>query len=690
MARSLTQQQFIDRSIAAHTIQYDYTKTVYTKNSANVTITCPQHGDFVQIASKHMDGANCPECALHLRNIKGRGTTESFIEKARAKHGDKYTYERTVYVRADEPVIITCPTHGDFTQIASYHLNGYGCHACAGVVRYTYDNFVERATKVHEGKYAYPEQVIANSKTRVTIICPVHGEFTQQASSHISGMGCAKCADEAKKHRQLSLDEFIKLSRTKHGDKYDYSLVNYVDANTPVTIICPVHGAVEVHPYKHHHLGSGCKKCAGKHRYTQEEFVEKLKTISPQLEVLSQYKSTHAPIDVKCVEHNHEFSSTPRVLLSGTTGCPDCIRNKRQKGCMERYGTKHHKQKNKTPDQIAKFNNRDWLYEQHVTNKRTVVDIAKELNYWDSSLLTKMEELGIEVINWSHTCSGPEREIDQLVQSLGFETITRNRTLIAPLELDIYVPELKLAIEYCGLYWHSDKFKERSYHANKLKQCQKAGIRLITIFEDEWEQRKSLVVKKLTNIMGKSAEPTVFARKCSVVSLTTEQKRKFLDANHIQGDGPGSISYGLMHSDALVAVMSFIVGQNGKYTLNRFATSCKIPGGFSKLLSHFKKNHNWQTIVSFADLRWSVGSLYEQNGFVNDKVLVPDYYYCYAGVRHHKFKFRHSNLHNILGDVYDPAKSEWENMKDSKYDRIWNCGLIRYIQENKHVSNQTS
>jgi len=278
-----------------------------------------------------------------------------------------------------------------------------------------------------------------------------------------------------------------------------------------------------------------------------------------------------------------------------------------------------------------------------------------------------------------------EKEVLHFIKScLPNTTILSNdRNIIHPKELDIYLPEYKLAIEYCGLYWHSDKFKNRNYHSDKLKACNAKGIRLLTIFEDEWndENIKGIIKSKISNIIHISSIPSVYARKTKIIELSNVEKGKFFNKYHIQGSGPGSVSYGLQHNGDIVAAITFIKQQDNAYVLNRYATSCPVPGGFTKLLTHFQRIHDWTDIISFADLRYSNGQLYESTGWTLDKILPPDYYWCKNSKRFHKFGFRRKHLANKLS-VYDDTLSENENCKIDGYLKLFNCGMNRYIIHN--------
>lgn len=350
---------------------------------------------------------------------------------------------------------------------------------------------------------------------------------------------------------------------------------------------------------------------------------------------------------------------------------------------QEQFGVDHHMQVHLSKDTIEKLNDRNWLYQQHIINERPISDIAKELKFDISTLIEYYKKYNIETRRFPS--SQPEKEIKNFIMNLGIKLITNTRKIIFPYELDIYIPSHNLAIEYCGLYWHSSKHERitHNYHKDKLDLCNKQNIRLITIFEDEWIHKQEIVKSKLLSILGKDNRKKIFARKTKIVSVSTKDKQKFFDQYHIQGTGPGSINIGLQYQNQLVACMSFIKQKNN-HILNRYATSTIVVGGFSKLLTFFQHNNNWKQIISFADLRWSKGYLYEKTGFILNKTLSPDYYYVDIKniKRIHKFNFRHKNLPNILGENYNPNISEAENTTNNNWFKIYNCGLNRYVLNN--------
>ncbi len=350
----------------------------------------------------------------------------------------------------------------------------------------------------------------------------------------------------------------------------------------------------------------------------------------------------------------------------------------------QRYGRDHANQKHLSDECYNKITDRSWLYDQHVIQQKTQLQIATELGFTDitptntSTVSRAMGKLNIPVHHFQR--SFEESQLADFVRSLGVEVITNARDIIPPKELDIYIPQNNIAIEYCGIYWHSDQFRSRHYHLDKLNDCSSKGIRLITIFSDEWINTPEIVKAKISAIMGIRRD-RIYARQCTLCEISIPQRKQFLDMYHIQQDGPGSVNHGLFYNGELVSVMTFINKSNGNWVLNRFASSIQVVGGFSKLLSHFKKTNSWTLIISFADRRWSVGGVYESTGFALDAVLLPDYYWVNGNTRYHKFNYRHTQMKNKLIN-YDSSLSETENMTNHGFSKVWNCGLLRYVMKN--------
>lgn len=273
--------------------------------------------------------------------------------------------------------------------------------------------------------------------------------------------------------------------------------------------------------------------------------------------------------------------------------------------------------------------------------------------------------------------SKAESEIADFLDELGVKYEMNNRTIISPYELDFVVGDI--AIEFCGLYWHSESSgRDRKYHANKLKLCREKGIRLVTIFEDEWKSGE-ICRERLRHILGKGLR-VCSARQTTIKEISTDQYKSFITKYHIQGYVASGVKLGAFHNNQLVAVMSFgkrrkaLGGKSApdEWELLRFATSGNIPGMASKLFRHFLKTHNPTSVVSYCDLRWGTGDVYRQMGFTYQHTSAPNYWYMKNyQVREYRFKYRKDIL---VKEGYDANKTEWEIMKERGYDRIWDCG----------------
>ena len=269
--------------------------------------------------------------------MSGKLTTEEFVKKAREVHGDKYDYSKVEYKSSATKVCIICPDHGEFKQTPNNHLRGQNCPKCGGRGKLTTDDFIKKAKEVHGNKYDYSKADYKNNHTKVTIICPAHGEFKQIPSSHLQGSGCPKCGGREK----LTTEGFIKRAKEIHDNKYDYSKVDYKNAVTKVTITCPIHGKFKQKPSDH--LSSrGCPKCSGREKLTTEGFIKRAKEIHDNKYDYSKvdYKSIHTKITIVCFTHG-EFEQIPNDHLKGK-GCPKCglERLELRRGTTEGFITK--------------------------------------------------------------------------------------------------------------------------------------------------------------------------------------------------------------------------------------------------------------------------------------------------------------------------------------------------------------
>ena len=266
--KKLTTEEFIAKAKEIHGDKYDYSKVEYVNANTKVCIICLEHGEFWQKPVKHLIGHGCMECGKNKISETISLTFEKFIRKAKNVHGDKYDYSKVDLEHRNEngEVCIICPIHGEFWQKPSSHLYGFGCKKCGiekrnNSQRKSTEQFIEEARKIHGDKYDYSKVEYKGAFVDVCIICKKHGEFWQTPDSHLHGHGCKFCLyDILKNCRRSNKDEFINKARKIHGNKYDYSKVEYINSDTAVTIICPEHGEFKQMPYNHLH-GCSCPNC---------------------------------------------------------------------------------------------------------------------------------------------------------------------------------------------------------------------------------------------------------------------------------------------------------------------------------------------------------------------------------------------------------------------------------------------
>jgi hypothetical protein len=267
---------FISDAVSVHGNLYDYSEAVYLSAKGKLKVICREHGPFLQEASSHLSGVGCPLCWKGRKKSKTEASRasrgERFVEKSNEIHGQLYDYSLVRYQSYNLPVQIICKSHGAFFQRPGVHLRGGGCPNCAMKVRSakgrtTQDDFVQKALEVHDGFFDYSSVAYETTHKPVIIICPEHGPFEQRPSNHLQGEGCPACADlyRGQQKKAARAENLIEDFQRVHGDRYDYSKVNYTDSRTKVEIICPAHGSFKVTP-ANHLQGIKCKECALENR----------------------------------------------------------------------------------------------------------------------------------------------------------------------------------------------------------------------------------------------------------------------------------------------------------------------------------------------------------------------------------------------------------------------------------------
>jgi len=281
--------------------------------------------------------------------------------------------------------------------------------------------------------------------------------------------------------------------------------------------------------------------------------------------------------------------------------------------------------------------------------------------------------------------SGLEIQLQDFIKDNYTNIILNDRHLGK--ELDIYVPDLKLAFEFNGLYWHNEINKENNYHLNKTELCEEQGIQLIHIYEDDWLYKQDIVKSVILNKLGKSVNK-IYARKTEIREITDNKiVREFLNKNHLQGFIGGKVKLGLYYDNKLTSLMTFgkrrvVMGkkgsEEGEYELLRFCSklNTNVVGGANKLFKHFVRNFQPKEITTYADMSWSNGNLYEQLGFEYQGKTKPNYYYIIDGIRHYRFNYRKDKL---MKEGYSKEKTEKQIMLDRGIYRIYDSGNLKFI-----------
>ena len=276
--------------------------------------------------------------------------------------------------------------------------------------------------------------------------------------------------------------------------------------------------------------------------------------------------------------------------------------------------------------------------------------------------------------------SAAEVELNEYIRSIyDGVVISSDRQALGNKEIDIFLPELNIGIEFNGLYWHSEiQLISNGYSPKKdfekYKLATSNGIRLIQIFEDEWKYKPNIVKSMLASILNKS-QNRIYARKTEIKEISASEANAFVKDNHIQGSGRSNVRYGLYHDGTLVSVMTFSKSNLSRkvntWEVDRFCSvlGTNVVGGASKLFSKFLKEHKPDTVISYSDNRWNTGKVYEHIGMIKDKQTTPGYWYFYRGQceRIHRFTLRKNSND-------EPQLTEWENRVKQGYNRVWDCG----------------
>jgi hypothetical protein len=349
---------------------------------------------------------------------------------------------------------------------------------------------------------------------------------------------------------------------------------------------------------------------------------------------------------------------------------------------------KHSKNKNTIEKYQKKLDNKFKILDYNDTelkildvNNNNIFFINLNLLYDRIKLSTEISTI-LNPIN--QQTSGKEIQLINWLKELNITFKESDRDILEGKELDIYIPSKNIAIEFNGLYWHSENFKHKNYHLEKSLKCQEKGIQLLHIWEDEWVYKQEIVKSIILNKLNLISEK-IYARQCEIrVIEDSKLVRQFLDENHIQGYSQSSIKLGLYYKNELVSLMTFgyrHTNAKKEFELIRFCNriNLNVIGSASKLFNYFKQNYHFTELISYSDFRLFDGKMYETLGFEKKHLSKPDYFWCKNIERKHRFNF---NKQKLIKEGFDGSKTEVEIMHDRGYFRVFGCGQYRWIFKN--------
>lgn len=490
--------------------------------------------------------------------------------------------------------------------------------------------------------------------------------------------------------RKLTTEEFIKRAIEIYGDKYDYSECIYRHSLEKVVVKCPTHGSFKIKPSNHINNRQGCWYCGnestGEKQRRPIEFILKKIQEKPNSEMydfslIKKFRNDRDDlVPVTCSKHGYYERTLRDILRSRFFGCRKC----------------------KIADDTL---TKETFVERSVAvhGDKYTYEKTEYTKSHDPVTITCRKHGDFTVAPYIHVAGGGfcpkctifvssyETELSEYLkgEASGLTVETTVRGLKGIKELDILIKEKNLAIEFDGLYWHSDLFKKKSHHVLKTKRASELGIDLVHIFEDEWVEKKEICKSILKSKIGITSNK-IHARKCKIKSVSPTEAKKFLESNHIQGFCPSKHRYGLYDDESLVALMTFgcnrvCLGSKPKkseYELLRFCNlkHTSVIGGASRLFKHFVHTHAPNKITSYCDIRWGSGKLYEVLNFKRLKDTPPNYFYVKGGRRFGRFRFRKDAL---VAKGHDPNKTERQIMSEMGYIRIYDCGSMKFEWTNK-------
>ena len=568
--------------------------------------------------------------------------------------------------------------HGHGFERKLYALNRNGsCPACSR-------NEKQREIELSFGKKAaeWGFKYISgytDKKSQVEIEClSCNHIFHVQAETLVKNKRCPACGRQCADFKRIK-------KRTLDSVALDngFTIVDRAPGRNGISLFKCKNGH-EFRKDNHRFMGAPtCVSCNKEKRSSESDSMFRGRLVSHGYKILSDDKisSSGSIFTVEC-SSGHIFNGSI-AGMHPHYGCPVC------------KGEKTSKEKRLSLDEVKenlksvgiKYISGEYINNRSIIEVECVAKGHKITGKSYGEICTSNK--GCIKCRASEIQSRGEKEVFEFVKSICKDAEHSNRTILRPREIDILIPSKKIGIEYDGMFWHSDRMQpDKKYHLKKTQDAQKKGYKLIHIFESEWNTKKEIVKDILRVKLG--AGKRIFARKTVLRSVQKDEEKRFFNDNHLQGFAGSSFCYGLYFGDELVIAASFAKNRFGgasDYELVRLATKGDyvVVGGFSKIIKHFRSQHEGKSLLSFCDVRYSGldhdGTGYSAVGFNYSHLSSPNYFYFKPGdpfTLSSRQKFQKHRLKSKL-NRFDSTKTEVENMHDNGYARIFDCGNMVFM-----------
>lgn len=522
--------------------------------------------------------------------------------------------------------------------------------------------FIQKAQEVHGNKYDYSKTDYISSQMKVVIICPEHGDFSVRPNNHtINGSGCPRC----NKFGIPTQEEFIKEAQEKHPS-LDFSKVIYQGRLEPIIVICSYHGPYRTNPRSILN-GHGCRQC-NTTALGYDGFLRSAKEIwgdAYQFEEF-EYENNQTKIQVICSVHG-PFITTPAAILD-RHGCRLCYQEGKvfdTAGFIEKAKGTHGS-----------------LYDYGETNYKVSTTNISILCVRCNRSFNQLPGNHLQGAGCPHCGSSiVQNDLYDFLTSIT-EVHFNDKSILTPLEIDCYLPEYELGIEYNGLYWHSEGHNNRygfstdkNRHQLKARVALEKGVRLLQFWEHEWATKQALIKSMILHRIG-VVQRKLNARHLTVTRITDREARDFYNRNHLQGHRSAKLHLSL----GGVILLSMAPLGIDEWEIIRIASEqmCVVRGGIAKLLTHFIRTYHPKRIFTFADLRYSVGDLYSKLGFSLLHMTRPNYFYYKGKIFYSRHQCQKKKLHKLL-ENFNPDLSESVNMFNHGFRRVWDAGHLKFV-----------